>query len=88
MKLFKNAECNSELTSFSLKNTAATYHIFCVCSFTQKKNKLRKTNMQQQQKVSMMCSPLVDMFWVYIIKKKYKICESQQEQIASILMNR
>lgn len=45
--------------------------------------------MQQQQKVSMMCSSLVDMFWVYIIKKKkYKICESQQEQIASILMNR
>lgn len=42
----------------------------------------------QQQQVSMMCSHLVDMFWVYIFKKKYKVCESQQEQIASILMNR
>lgn len=42
MKLFKNAECNSELTSFSLKNTAATYHIFCACSFTQKKEQTEK----------------------------------------------
>lgn len=37
--------------------------------------------MQQQQQVSMMCSPLVDMFWVYIIKKSIKYANHNKNKL-------